>query len=154
MSKAFTRESDDLPELPAKKTGAPTLPPGVKNYFTLEGINKLHNELHELSLQAPSSSLRQRLSEIEENLRAASVVDPPPKPWNQVLFGAFVTVRNQQREQFTYHIVGVGETDLDRNYISWLSPVAKALLKQHVGDHIRSSVPAGDERLEIVEVHY
>ena len=138
MSKAFTCESDDLLELNVKKPGVLVLPPDVKNYFTLEGINKLRNGLQDLSSQTLLPSIRQRVSEIEENLKLAVIAEPPPGPWEQVLFGAFVTVRNHSSPTAS----SGWETDLDRNHISWLSPVAKAL-KAHIGEHIRLSVRRG-----------
>jgi transcription elongation factor GreB len=77
-----------------------------------------------------------------------------PAPWAQVQFGATVSVRNQQGEEMEYTIVGVDETDWERNHISWLSPVAKALLKRRVGEHVRFRTPAGKQNWEIIKVVY
>jgi transcription elongation factor GreB len=154
MSKAFTRESDDLPERPALKRPASALPPGAKNYFTQGGVDKLRRELEELASATDSPSVRQRISEIQQSLQSAVVTPPPPPPWGQVLFGATVTVRDQQGGEITYRIVGVDETDIDCDWISWISPLARALLKARVGDHIRFRAPAGEQNLEIVAVRY
>jgi transcription elongation factor GreB len=63
-------------------------------------------------------------------------------------------VRNQHGEQTVYRIVGKDETDTDRNCISWTSPIAKALLKAHVGDHVRFRAPEGEQDLEITGIRY
>jgi transcription elongation factor GreB len=154
MSKAFTRESDELPERPALKQPLSALPPGTKNYFTPPGVLKLRLELERLVSEPSSTAIRQRIFEIQESLLSAVAVPPPPPPWEQVLFGATVTVRNQLGEHITYRIVGVDETDTDRDFISWLSPVAKALLKARVGEQVRFRAPAGEQDLEIVKVEY
>jgi transcription elongation factor GreB len=154
MSKAFTRESDDLPERAALKRPASALPPGAKNYFTRDGVDALRRELEELASATDSPSVRQRIFEIQESLQSAVVTPLPAPPWDQVLFGATVTVRDQRGEETTYRIVGADETDIDRDWISWLSPLAKALLKARVGDHVRFRSPAGEQNLEIIAVHY
>jgi transcription elongation factor GreB len=81
-------------------------------------------------------------------------VEPPAPPWNQVLFGASVTVRNQQGEEMTYCIVGVDETDLERDHISWRSPLATAVLRQRLGARVHFRAPAGDQQLEIIEIRF
>jgi len=154
MSKAFTRESDDVPERPAPRRPASSLPPGAKNYFTADGVAKLRQELEALSASEDSPTLRQRVFEIQQSLEIAVVSPPPAPPWDKVLFSATVTVRDQNGEETTYRIVGVDEMDIDRNWISWLSPLAKALLKARVGDHIRFRAPAGEQNLEIISVRY
>ncbi len=154
MSKAFTRESDDLPERPALKRPASALPPGAKNYFTRGGVENLRRELEELASATDSPAVRQRVFEIQQCLQSAVVAPPPAPPWDQVLFGATVTVRDQRGGETTYRIVGVDETDMDREWISWLSPLAKALLKARVGDRVRFRAPAGEQNLEIIAVRY
>lgn len=151
MSKAFTREDDDLPDRPALKMPRVTLPPGVKNYFTPDGLEKLRQELERLG---DSAEDRQRAFEIEQCARDAIAVPAPEPPSDQVLFGASVTVRDQHGEETTYRIVGAHEMELDRNWISWLSPLAKSLLKSRVGDRVRFRAPAGEQHLEILGVRY
>lgn len=153
MSKAFTRETDDAPE-PVLKPSPSVLPPGAKNYITARGLKKLRREFLELSAQPPSAQIRLRLGDLQNSLRSAEVIEPPPSPGTQVQFGATVSVRTQHGGEMDYTIVGVAETDLDRNHISWLSPVAKALLKRHVGDQIRFRTPEGEQNWEIIHVVY
>jgi transcription elongation factor GreB len=154
MSKAFTRESDDLPERPALQRPASALPPGAKNYFTRSGVDNLQRELEALASAPDSSSVRQRIFEIQQSLQSAVVNPPPSPPWEQVLFGATVTVRDQRGGETTYRIVGVDETDMDRGWISWCSPLARALLKARVSDRVRFRAPAGEQNLEIIVVRY
>ena len=153
MSKAFTRETDDGPE-PSRKTRSSVLPPGAKNCITARGEKSLRREFLELSAQPPSPKVRQRLYDLENSLRSLEVVEPPPSPWKQVQFGATVTTRSERGEEMDYVIVGVDETDWERNHISWLSPIARALLKSRVGDHVRFRTPAGEQNWEIIKVVY
>lgn len=154
MSKAFTREDDDAPERMSLRRPATLLPPGAKNYFTPDGIARLRRELEQLSSGPDSPDVRQRIFEIQECLNSAVVSPAPPPPWDQVLFGATVTVRNQNGVEETYRIVGVYEMDLDRNWISWLSPLARALLKTRIGDTVRFRAPAGEQELHIISISY
>jgi len=165
MSKAFTRESDDAPDLPAQQQSP--LPPGAKNYMTLGGEASLQNELSGL-IQKRSSlagsteaeakrklqSLDQRIGYLQQSLRSAVVVSPPPKPWEQIRFGATVTVRDSRGEELKYRIVGVDEMDANRDWVSWLSPIAKALVNAKLGQKIRFRFPAGEVQLEVVEICY
>src|SRR6185295_3019348 len=105
MSKAFTRESDDVPErLPLPRLPA-LLPPGAKNYLTPDGAHRLREELNRLvetkGLNATAIDARQQLETVEQRiqflrqcLQDGEVVQPPPPPWQQVRFGATVTVRD------------------------------------------------------------
>ena len=65
-----------------------------------------------------------------------------------------MTVRNRQGEETHYRIVGVDETDIDRDWISWLSPIAKALLNARIGQKVRIKLPAGDDELVILAIRY
>jgi transcription elongation factor GreB len=153
MSKAFTRESDDAPE-PAIRPLASVLPPGVKNYITPNGAEQLRRESERLMAEPASPASQRRLYELQQSLMSAVVVASPPLPWEQVQFGAWVTVRNRQGEQQIYQIVGVDETDIEQNRISWRSPLAKALLKAKVGEEVRFRAPAGEEHLKIIAIRY
>jgi len=153
MSKAFTRENDDAPE-PVINPSPSVLPPGAKNYITARGMENLRREFQELSAQPPSSQIRHRLGDLQNSLLNAVVINPPPLPWMQVQFGATVSVRNQQGLEVDYAIVGVDETDLERNHTSWISPVAKALINRRVGEHVRFRTPAGEQNWEIMKVVY
>jgi transcription elongation factor GreB len=108
---------------------------------------------------------KKRLREIDRRIRflikrldASEVVDPAAtrddESAGQVFFGATVDVRNGRGEPRTISIVGVDEIDTARGYISWVSPMARALLKAREGDTVTLRTPGGAEELEIVEVRY
>jgi transcription elongation factor GreB len=108
---------------------------------------------------------KKRLREIDRRIRflmvrldAAEVVDPLARrdddSADQVFFGATVTVRDDGGGERTVHIVGVDEIDTARGYISWVSPMAKALLKAREGDTVTLRTPAGAEPLDVVRVAY
>jgi len=172
MSKAFTRESDDAPELPVRPLRASPLPPGAKNYLTPGGASRLRAELDELlqeerpsiaqeSVTAAEPDVRRRLqaldsriAELQRTLHTAVVVPPPESPHEKVRFGATVLVRERNGEETRYRIVGVDETDIDRGWVSWLSPIAKALLNARLGQRVRFQFPSGEAELEIVDIRY
>jgi len=108
---------------------------------------------------------KKRLREIDRRIRFlirrldnAEVVDPLARrdedSAEQVFFGATVTVGNSRGEQRTVSIVGIDEIDTERGYISWVSPMARALIKAREGDTVTLSTPGGTEQLEIVAVRY
>ena len=105
---------------------------------------------------------KKRLREIDRRMRfltkrleSAEVVDPAQqKNRDQVFFGATVTFANEKGEEKTVSIVGVDEIDTTRGYISWISPMARALIKAREGDVATLHAPGGTEELEIVEVKY
>lgn len=168
MSRAFVRESD-VPQLPELPPQVSPLPPGAKNYLTPEGAEKLRAELARLAetqrpplAAAPADDLDakrelqvldQRIRYLQESLRTAEVV-PPSAEKEVVRFGATVTVREKSARETQYRIVGVDETDLDRNWVSWLSPIARALLNARRGDRVVLKAPRGDRELEIVAIDY
>ena len=98
--------------------------------------------------------LDNQIRNLEKSLNSATLVEPPPQPWTQVRFGATVTVRDQNGEEFQYRIVGVDETDIDRGWVSWCSPIARALLNANLGQRIALKVPAGDLELDILAIRY
>jgi transcription elongation factor GreB len=151
MSKAFTRESDDMPERPAAPRPAPTLPPGVRNYITPSGAKRLQAELDAL-LQNGSAGLR--VGVLRRTLQTIEVVPAPEPPYEQVRFGATVTVRDSAGLDETYRIVGVDETAIERDWISWLSPLARALLNARIGETVRIQLPAGERILQITAISY
>ena len=108
---------------------------------------------------------KKRLREIDRRIRfllkrldAAEVVDPLARrdadTADQVYFGATVTVANERGEERTVSIVGVDEIDTARGYVSWVSPIARALLKSREGDTVAVRTPAGVEEIEVVRVTY
>jgi transcription elongation factor GreB len=181
MSKAFTREhdsDDDVDTLPTLQ-----LPPGVKNYITPSGHQRLQEELDHLwKVERPilvktitwaaSNGDRsengdyiygkKRLREIDRRVRflrkrleLAEVVDPAQRgECDQVFFGATVTVCDANGCESTYSIVGVDEADVAGGRISWVSPLALALLKLRQGDVATLRTPTGINELEVVGVMY
>lgn len=166
MSKAFTRESDDMPEQPVLPRAVSSLPPGVKNYMTPGGARALREELDRLvqverpRVAAEPDSKRelltmdQRIAYLDESLRTAVVVPSPETPENKVKFGATVTVRDRRGTESRYRLVGIDEVDTDRDWISWRSPLARALMNAEVGQKVRVRLPSGEEELEILAISY
>ncbi|MEI9982034.1 MAG: transcription elongation factor GreB [Aliidongia sp.] len=182
MSKAFTKETDTEIDDGVEEEAAP-LPAGAKNYMTPQGFQRLRDELRELSRVerpkvveivswAASNGDRsengdylygkKRLREIDRRIRfltkrleIAEVVDPTQrKNVDQVFFGATVTYANERGDEKTITIVGVDEADLDRGQVSWISPIARALLKAREGDTVELRNPAGQETIEVIAIHY
>jgi transcription elongation factor GreB len=180
MSKVFTKEpdgDDDGDDVPAG-----TLPPDFKNYITPAGFQRLHDELARLWKDerpklvdiiawAASNGDRsengdyiygkRRLREIDRRIRflnqridAAVVVDNAGQAHERVYFGATVTVADESGEHRTVSIVGVDESDAGCGRVSWISPIATALLKGSTGDVVTLKTPRGSEELEIVDIRY
>lgn len=167
MSKAFTRE-DDSEELPPPPKRSNPLPPGAKNYITVDGAQRLRQELEQCRQRRAHTAARsdfadakaelqkidQHIAALQAVLDCAVVTSPPEKPWDEGRFGATVKVRDSAGEETVYRIVGVDETDIDRDWVSWLSPIARALLNARVGQRVRFRVPAGERELEVVSISY
>ncbi|MBS0312776.1 MAG: transcription elongation factor GreB [Proteobacteria bacterium] len=181
MSKAFTRESSDS-EGDEDDIELPPLPAGTRNYMTPGGHARLKAELEHLTrVERPEVTRvvswaagngdrsengdylygKRRLREIDRRTRylvkrldAAEVIDPSARDTDQVFFGATVTVCNAKGEERTIAIVGLDEVDPERGYVSWISPMARALTKGRAGDTVTLRTPAGVEELDIVEVAY
>ena len=134
MSRAFVKEDVDPPERSGRKRSASGLPPGATNYITAHGAKRLREELNKLRAGNASS---ERIIELEQILASAHVVDPPSAPSNSVTFGATVTVTDREGATETFTIVGVDELNFERDAISWISPVGKALLAADMGDWIK-----------------
>jgi transcription elongation factor GreB len=180
MSKAFTKETDD--ETDEDAGGAPPLPPGLKNYMTPGGHGRLIAEMdallrHErpelvkvVSWAASNGDRsengdylygKRRLREIDRRLRylkrqldRAEVIDPITRESDQVFFGATVSYAELDGTEHTVSIVGVDEADVHRGYISWMSPVARALTKAREGDTVVLRVPTGAVEIDVVTVRY
>lgn len=106
---------------------------------------------------------KKRLRQIDSRLRflmqrmdAAIIVDPATQQGlEKVFFGAWVTLYSLEREvEVTYRIVGQDELEPSKGYISWVSPLAKAMLGKQVGDVVRVQAPVGEENYEIQEIQY
>lgn len=164
MSKAFTRESDDAPETRPMLRPASALPPGAKNYLTPNGARQKQEELDTLLAKRPATAAvetrhqvsdpARRIAQLQQCLASAVITPPPAPPWEQARFGATVTVRSPNGDESRYRIVGVEETDLDRDWVSWLSPIARALLNASIGERVRFQFPDGEAQLEIVALTY
>lgn len=181
MSKAFTKETDT--EDDDGHDAADTLPAGFKNYITPEGLERLHAELRHLQrVERPKVVEtvawaagngdrsengdyiygKKRLREIDRRMRflakrieIAEVVDPAlQKNRERVYFGATVTYATAAGDERTVRIVGVDEARLEEGEVSWISPIARALLKAEEGDTVELRTPAGPESIEVVKISY
>ena len=181
MSKAFTREpsidNDD------DEAGLPPIPAGGKNYITPQGYARMRTELLtlidderptvvEIVHWAASNGDRsengdyiygkKRLREIDRRIRfltkrmeLASVTDPAVHfGSDQVFFGATVTYEDDQGIAKTITILGIDEADSLNGQVSWVSPIARALLKSRVGDVVRLQTPVGMQDIEVIQVSY
>jgi len=155
----------------------------TKNYITPSGHQRLKDELLQLlDVDRPATVQivhwaasngdrsengdyiygKKRLREIDRRIRFlnqrlefAHVLDPSTREaTNQVFFGATITYQNSQNKQRTIRIVGVDEVDVEHGDVSWISPIAKAMLKKSIGDEITLETPDGLETLEILDVQY
>jgi transcription elongation factor GreB len=180
MSKAFTKESEAEADFDDE---IPALPAGAKNYITPEGLRRLQDEFAQLQkIERPKTVEtvswaagngdrsengdyiygKRRLREIDRRMRflrkrmeIAEAVDPArQKNRERVYFGATVVYRNARGEEKTLRIVGIDEARSERNEVSWISPVAKALLKAGEGDIVEVRTPKGVERIEVVKITY
>lgn len=182
MSKAFTqgKDGEDDDELQPEHL---RLPKSSKNYLTPVGWQRMRSELHELvTKERPALTQlinwaagngdrsengdyiygKKRLREIDRRIRfltkrleIAEVVDPASREaTDQIFFGATVTVLRGNGESQTVSIVGVDEINPEAGHISWISPLARTLLKAREGDCVVFRCPAGDEDIEVVEVVY
>jgi transcription elongation factor GreB len=133
VSRAFVKEDVDLPERSGRKRSASGLPPGATNYITARGAKRLRDELQKLRAANANS---ERVAELEQILASVHVVDPPDSASNSVGFGATVTVKDKKGATETLTIVGVDELNFERDAVSWISPVGKALLAADMGDWI------------------
>ena len=154
----------------------------MKNYITPAGVQNLKVELKKLLNQdrpelvkvitwAASNGDRsengdyiygkRRLREIDRRIRflsqrleQAEIVDPLKQDQSRVLFGATVTIQDEEGLEKTYRIVGQDEIDLSQGWISWVSPMAKALLNAKQGSVVQVKTPRGDEEVEVIKVEY
>ena len=179
MSKAFTRESDAEED----EVGLPPLPAGGKNYITPKGYAALRAELFDLIDNerpkvvdivhwAASNGYRsengdyiygkKRLREIDRRIRfltkrleIAEVTDPSVHfGKDQVFFGATVTYVKEAGDERTVTILGIDEADSLKGEVTWISPIARALLKARGGDVVKLVTPVGVQEIEVLSVHY
>ena len=181
MSKAFTKESDG-DDGDDELSRPPDVPEGFKNYITPGGYGRLHDELEQLwkaerpklvetIAWAASNGDRsengdyiygkRKLREIDRRIRflnqradSAVLVDNAGKGHKKAYFGATVVVTDGAGNERTVSIVGTDEIDPKGGRVSWISPIAAALLGGSVGDVVTMRTPCGNEELEIVAIRY
>jgi transcription elongation factor GreB len=183
MNKAFTKEPEGGADDDDDTPGLPPLPAGTRNYLTPAGYRRLRQELMTLldderpkivevvSWAAKNGDRsengdylygKKRLREIDRRIRfltkrldIAEVADPSAHHGSdQVFFGATVTYALPNGSERTVTIKGIDEADSLNGEVSWISPIARALLKAREGDEVPLVTPAGVERIDIVKVHY
>jgi transcription elongation factor GreB len=179
MSKAFTRETDGEDD----ELALPPLPAGSKNYITPQGYATLRAELFELidnerpriveivhwaasngdrSENGDYHYGKKRLREIDRRIRfltkrleIAEITDPSNHHGkDQVFFGATVTYVDEANVERTVTIMGIDEADSLKGQVTWVSPIARALLKAREGDVVKLVTPVGVQEVEVVEVRY
>lgn len=161
MSRAFVKETERDEDLPAPD---PVLPPGAQNVITVAGAARLRAEeqaLKEERAALKAAGLAQdavRLKAVERRLawiarRGETWVEvPAPAQTGEVRLGALVTLEDADGRRRAVRIVGVDEVDAARGEVSWISPVASALLGARVGDVVTVHRPGGDEDVEVVRI--
>ncbi len=183
MNKAFTREPDGEQDDDDGASALPPLPPGARNYITPAGYARLRAELiglldverpkvvETVSWAAKNGDRsengdylygKKRLREIDRRIRfltkrldIAEVADPALHHGrDQVFFGATVTYADEAGDERTVTIKGIDEADNLAGEVSWVSPVARALLKARVGDEVTLVTPLGPQRIEVMDVRY
>ena len=180
MSKAFTRETDSDDD---DEASLPELPGGGKNYMTPQGFARLRTELLQLMDEERPKVVeavhwaakngdrsengdyiygKKRLREIDRRIRfltkrleIAEVTDPAVHHGqDQVFFGATVTYAQESGQERTVTILGIDEADSAQGQVSWISPIARALLKAREGDAVKLVTPLGAQEIEVLEVRY
>jgi len=182
MNKAFTKESDNDEFTETVVQPVDPLPPNVPNYVTQEGARRVRAELRRLideekpAFEAQAcvrqgadgargseskTKARKKLGEItarirflENHIGRFEVVDARQQRTDTVRFGARVTVMDTEGDERTYLICGVDESEPETGAVSWISPIAKVLLGQKIGDEVTLRLPRGEQVLEIVEIEY
>jgi transcription elongation factor GreB len=180
MSKAFIKESEAEVDF---EDEIPALPAATKNYITPDGLQRLQDEFAQLQkIERPKTvetvswaagngdrsengdyiygkrhlrEIDRRMRFLRKRMEIAEVVDPARQQNRErVYFGATVVFLNARGEEKTVRIVGIDEARFERNEVSWISPVAKALLKAAEGDIVEVRTPKGVERIEVMKITY
>ena len=183
MNKAFVKEPEGDDDGDEGSPALPPLPPGARNYITPAGYRRLREELMSLLdverpkvVEAVSWAAKngdrsengdyiygkKRLREIDRRIRflskrldIAEVADPSAHHGSdQVFFGATVTYANAAGAEHTITIKGIDEADNLQGEVSWIAPIARALLKAREGDEVQLVTPGGLEKIEVLEVRY
>lgn len=166
MSRAFVNEErfeqaggEELVDRPISEHPNYVTPTGALELQTLE--ESLLAELDALKATAEDTFAKDKVAELERDLRyvrarldSVILVDPKTQSHETVLFGATVEVEDGEGSRHTFHIVGEDEADATINKVSWVSPLAKSLIGQKVGDTVNWQRPVGDISLEILDIRY
>lgn len=164
MSRAFVKEPDG--DVPADEMDLPQS--DHPNYVTPAGLAQLQARLDDLEAQKSAMTaqgdalethqalahLNRDIRYVEGRLERAIPVDLAAQPRDRVAFGAIVTVEDAAGKQSDFAIVGEDEADVDAGKVSYVSPLARALMEAEVGDSITWKRPAGDLALEVVAIRY
>ena len=165
MSRAFVKENDlehagiDIPERPLSDEPNYVTPRGLK--LLNQTIDKLKKERATLNEKKDDPMVRQKIAVIERDMRyfaarieSAILTNPLEENSSHVLFGAKVTVENEEEKLLTFEIVGEDEANIHEGRVSYLSPLAEALLGGAVGDEVVWEKPVGDSYLTIQKISY
>ncbi len=166
MNKAFTRESDGNDD-EDDDLALPAVPEGSKNYVTPAGYSRLREELiglldverpkvvEAVSWAAKNGDRSENGDYIYGKKRLREIDRPSVHHGrDQIFFGATVTYANEHGDERTVTIKGIDEADSTKGEVSWIAPIARALLKARVGDEVSLVTPKGVEKIEVVEVRY
>jgi transcription elongation factor GreB len=169
MSKAFLRESDHDPE-PTLAAPVSPLPTGARNYLTAAGAERLRDELRTLRLttrpglsakaprdgdaKARLAAVDHRIRYLQQSLLTAEIVDSKGGRPDAVRFGSTVIVRANDGSVARYRLVGVDETDPSRGDISYVSPLAQALMNARKGERVSVAAPGGSKTLTVLDIRF
>ena len=165
MSRAFVKEQDgdqmpdDQPELPQSPHPNYVTPGGLKGLE--QRLSRLRDKRRDLTEgpddlvnKLPLAQTEREIRYIEGRIERAIVTDPAEQPRDEVCFGATVEVKDDDGGVRSFAIVGEDEADVGHGSVSWISPLARALLGSGVGDTITWKRPSGDVELEILSIRY
>ncbi|MFW5431582.1 MAG: GreA/GreB family elongation factor [Methylophilaceae bacterium] len=165
MSRGFVKEDDlehagtDLPERPVSEHPNYVTPTGLA--LLEKEASKLDKERVDLVALKEDEAAKQKLAVVDRDLRYLSarlehaiVVEPAEQDKNTVLFGAQVQVEDEEGNVLQFNIVGEDEADISKQKVSYVSPIAKALIGRKVDDTVLWKRPAGNMQLEITEINY
>lgn len=166
MSRGFVKE-DDQEEIPMVPPRA-DLPEGVRNYVTRVGMDELLTEKkmlidernnldssNENEKRIALNHINAKLQLLNNRIATAEVVNPKNQPQNEIRFGALITLKTAATQKIqTFQIVGVDEADIAKGKISFISPLARALLHKKIGDRAFLKRPTGDMVFEIMDITY
>ena len=164
MSRAFVKE----PEGDQAETDLPVRPQSKHpNYITMKGLEKQKERLHELILECSALKTSNTLADknkikllnadityLKQRVESAIPIKTETQEGEDIRFGATITLVDENNTQYKFTIVGQDEVDTKNGLISWVSPLASALIGKQVGDTIIWARSVGDLELEIIEFDY